>query len=69
MCPDWRFFAHQEELSRILHRKVDLNTPESVSKYFRDDVLREAVVVYAEAWSPRCCCGSLGQAAAGGSVK
>jgi predicted nucleotidyltransferase len=36
-------------LSRILHRNVDLNTPESLSKYFRDEVLREAVARYAEA--------------------
>jgi predicted nucleotidyltransferase len=47
--PGLEFFSHQEELSRILHRNVDLNTPESLSKYFRDEVLREAVARYAEA--------------------
>ena len=46
--PGLAFFSQQEELSAILHRKVDLNTPESVSKYFRDEALREAVVLYAE---------------------
>jgi predicted nucleotidyltransferase len=34
------------ELSEILGRKVDLNTPGSLSKYFRDKVLSEAVVHY-----------------------
>ncbi len=34
------------ELSEILGRKVDLNTPGFLSKYFRDQVLSEAVVQY-----------------------
>ncbi len=34
------------ELSEILGRKVDLNTPGFLSKYFRDQVLSEAVVHY-----------------------
>lgn len=42
-----RFFAMQDELSRILHRRVDLNTPECLSKHFRDRVLAEAEVQYA----------------------
>lgn len=29
-------------------RKVDLRTPEDLSRYFREDVLREAEVQYAE---------------------
>lgn len=41
-----RFFAMQDELSSILGRKVDLNTPGSLSKYFRDQVLAEAQVQY-----------------------
>jgi len=36
------------ELSELLGRKVDLNTPGFLSKYFRDKVLAEAEVVYAE---------------------
>ena len=48
-APGLDFFSHQEELSRILHRSVDLNTPDSLSKYFRDEILREAVVLYDEA--------------------
>jgi predicted nucleotidyltransferase len=37
------------ELSATLGgRKVDLRTPEDLSRYFRDDVLKEAQVQYAE---------------------
>lgn len=39
-----RFFALEEELSEILGRKVDLNTPGFLSDYFRDEVLAEAEV-------------------------
>jgi hypothetical protein len=46
--PGLAFFAIQEELSEILGRKVDLNTPECLSRYFRDKVLQEAQVQYAE---------------------
>ena len=45
--PGLAFFAMQEELSTILGRKVDLNTPQFLSKYFRDKVLQEAVIQYA----------------------
>lgn len=44
--PGFGFFGVQEELSRMLGRKVDLNTPAFLSKYFRDEVLREAEVLY-----------------------
>lgn len=40
------FVRLQDELSRILGRPVDLNTREDLSRYFRDDVAREAVSVY-----------------------
>jgi len=42
------FFAMQDELSRLLGRKVDLNTPGFLSRYFRDRVLAEAEVLYAQ---------------------
>jgi len=35
------------KLSELLGRKVDLNTPGFISRYFRDQVLREAEVLYA----------------------
>ncbi len=42
-------FAHMErELSEIIGRKVDLRTPQELSKYFRAEVISEAEVQYAE---------------------
>jgi len=41
-----RFFEIEAELSRILGYKVDLNTPKSLSPYFRDEVFRELEVQY-----------------------
>ena len=37
----------QGELQDLLGMKVDLRTPAELSRYFRDDVLREAEVQYA----------------------
>jgi predicted nucleotidyltransferase len=37
------------ELGEILGRKVDLNTPGFISKYFRSKVMSEREVYYAEA--------------------
>ncbi len=39
----------EEQLSSLLGQKVDLSTVNSLSKYFRDDVLREAQVQYVAA--------------------
>jgi uncharacterized protein len=41
-----RFFALERELSRIFERKVDLNTANFLSPYFRNDVLAEALDLY-----------------------
>lgn len=35
------------ELSKLLGRKVDLRTPQDLSRYFRDEVVRTAEVQYA----------------------
>ncbi len=43
--PGLAFFAMADELSEILGRKVDLNTPQCLSRYFRDKVLQEAVAI------------------------
>ena len=43
--PGFAFFAMQDELSAIIGRTVDLHTPGFLSRYFRDDVMREAEVV------------------------
>lgn len=45
-APGLSFFAMEDELSLILGRKVDLNTPNFLSRYFRDEVLAEAEVQY-----------------------
>jgi hypothetical protein len=47
--PGLAFFDMEEELSHLLGRKVDLNTPGFLSPYFRDEVLEEAEVQYAAA--------------------
>lgn len=37
----------EKELSELLGRKVDMRTPQDLSRYFRDEVVRTAVVQYA----------------------
>ncbi len=34
------------ELSEIIGRKVDLRTPEDLSQYFRDEVVKNAILQY-----------------------
>jgi predicted nucleotidyltransferase len=46
--PGLAFFGMEQELSELLGRKIDLNTPQFLSPYFRDKVLAEAEVQYAE---------------------
>jgi len=41
-----RFFAIERALSEILGRKVDLNTPGFLGKYYQEQVLKEAEVQY-----------------------
>src|SRR6266550_31555 len=45
--PGFGFFGIQDELSQLLGRRVDLHTPASLSRYFRDQVTTEARVLYA----------------------
>jgi uncharacterized protein len=47
--PGLKFFALESELSELLGRKVDLNTPNFLSPYFRGKVLAEAEVQYVAA--------------------
>jgi predicted nucleotidyltransferase len=42
----FNIFDIQEELSAIVGREVDLKTPNSLSRYFRDEVLSKAQVLY-----------------------
>lgn len=45
--PGLAFFTIEKELSEILGRKVDLNTPQFLSPYFRSEVIAEAEAEYA----------------------
>lgn len=44
-----RLAAMELELTEILGRRADLRTPAELSRYFRDEVLREAEVQYVAA--------------------
>lgn len=44
--PGLAFFAIEQELTDLFERKVDLNTAEFLSPYFREDVLSEATDLY-----------------------
>lgn len=47
--PGFFKLAHMErELSELMGKKVDLRTPQELSKYFRAEVISEAEVQYAE---------------------
>lgn len=46
--PGLDFVDAEDEFSEIIGRKVDLNTPQCLSRYFRDKVIAEAEVVYVE---------------------
>lgn len=45
----FKYIDIQENLSKALGKKVDLLTPQAISKYFKNQVLQEAEVVY-EGW-------------------
>ena len=47
--PGLRFFGYGEELAEIIGRTVDFHTTEWLSKYFRDEVVNEAVPIYEQA--------------------
>ena len=48
--------AMERELSGLLGRRVDLRTPNELSRYFREDVLREAEVYYEDPTSIDAAC-------------
>jgi len=47
--PGLSFFTMEKELSELLGYQVDLNTPKMLSRYFRDNVQKEAMVQYVQA--------------------
>ncbi len=42
----FKYIDIQENLSKAIGKKVDLLTPQAISKYFKNQVLQEAEVVY-----------------------
>ncbi len=44
--PAWEFFGMQDELTALFGRRVDLNTPGFLSRYFRDQVQVGAQTLY-----------------------
>lgn len=47
--PGWEFFGMERELTQLLGRKADLNTPGFLSHHFRNVVMAEAETVYVAA--------------------
>ena len=47
--PGLKFFGYGDELAEIIGHKVDFNTAKWLSKYFREDVEREALAIYEQA--------------------
>jgi len=46
--PGLAFFEMQDELSVLFGRILDLHTPKSLSRYFRDQVVKEPKLIYAK---------------------
>ena len=44
--PGLAIITMEDELSNMINRKVDLRTPGDLSRYFREQVLAEAMVIY-----------------------
>ncbi len=44
--PGLAFFSMEKELSKILNHKIDLDTPQLLCLYFRDQVLADVEVQY-----------------------
>jgi hypothetical protein len=46
--PGFDFIEIQDKLAAIIGRTIELNTPQDLSRYFRDQVIAEAQVIYAQ---------------------
>jgi predicted nucleotidyltransferase len=44
--PGWDFFQIERDLSDLLGRKVEMGTPDSLSKYIREKVISQAQIIY-----------------------
>ncbi|MGB5595938.1 MAG: nucleotidyltransferase family protein [Crocosphaera sp.] len=44
--PGLAIIRMEDELSQIINRPIDLRTPADLSRYFREQVINEALVIY-----------------------
>ncbi|WP_040898832.1 nucleotidyltransferase [Xenococcus sp. PCC 7305] len=44
--PGLAIITMEDELSNMINRKIDLRTPAGLSRYFREQVLAEAMLIY-----------------------
>ncbi|MDJ0661164.1 MAG: nucleotidyltransferase family protein [Crocosphaera sp.] len=44
--PGLAIITMEDELSSIINKKIDLRTPKDLSRYFREQVMQEAMVIY-----------------------
>ena len=42
----FKYFDIRENMEKHLQKKVDLLTPEALSKYFKDEVIKESEIIY-----------------------
>jgi len=42
----FKYFDIRENIEKHVQKKIDLLTPEALSKYFKDEVLKEAEIIY-----------------------
>ena len=47
--PGLMLFRQQDELAASIRRRVDLHTPQSLSRHFRDEVLEASLPIYEQA--------------------
>ncbi len=47
--PGWEFYGWHQDLEPLFGRKVDLHTSNSLSPFFREEVLREALTIHEQA--------------------
>ena len=46
--PGFGFIDIQDQLAAMIGRTIDLNTPQDLSCYFRDQILAEAEIIYGQ---------------------
>jgi predicted nucleotidyltransferase len=44
--PGLAIITMEDELSEIINRQIDLRTPADLSRYFREEVMKKALVIY-----------------------